>query len=171
MAIEVYKKTKYSIQLPTKKHGAAIHALVGKSPPLDLNSTYHYLLQSHYFAKTSAVVFYEKELVAFISGFISPLDKKNLFIWQVAIAEQYRGQGLGGRMVDFILANNRQVEFLETTVTRENTSSRRMFEKISHQLEANLTEKILFESESDFLNQHDSEYLIRIGPINHKGYT
>jgi len=73
--------------------------------------------------------------------------------------------------VDFILANNRQVEFLETTVTRENTSSRRMFEKISHQLEANLTEKILFESESDFLNQHDSEYLIRIGPINHKGYT
>jgi len=87
MTIEVYSKKNTAIKIthPNKKNGLAIARLVERCPPLDLNSTYHYFIQSHYFSKTSAVAFDNNEVIAFASGFILPENNNSLFIWQVAI--------------------------------------------------------------------------------------
>ena len=45
MTIEVYSKkdNKIKITFPTKKNGSAVARLIERCPPLDLNSTYHYV--------------------------------------------------------------------------------------------------------------------------------
>jgi|TARA_B110000503_G_scaffold52015_1_gene83736 L-2,4-diaminobutyric acid acetyltransferase len=164
MTIEVYSKKNTAIKIthPNKKNGLAIARLVERCPPLDLNSTYHYFIQSHYFSKTSAVAFDNNEVIAFASGFILPENNNSLFIWQVAIDESYRGQGLGIELINFILEQNHSVNTIETTVTKSNSSSRRMFEKISQKYESTVSEKVLFDGERDFSNEHESEILITI---------
>ena len=101
MTIEVYSKNNNAIKItsPSKKDGYEVSNLVARCPPLDLNSTYHYLIQSHYFNKTCSIAFDNKKVVAFASGFINPSKNNSLFIWQVAIDENYRSKGLGVELI------------------------------------------------------------------------
>ena len=170
MTIEVYSKkdNKIKITFPTKKNGSAVAILIQHCPPLDLNSTYHYLIQSYYFNQTCSVAFDGEKIVAFVSGFIKPTNKNCLFIWQVAIHEDYRGKGLGIELIEFLLNQNKEVNTIETTITKNNIASRRMFQKIVEKYEARMSEEALFDKEKDFSNEHDSEMLITIGPIKIK---
>tara|TARA_B110000261_G_C12941538_1_gene300652 strand:+ start:23 stop:553 length:531 start_codon:yes stop_codon:yes gene_type:complete len=167
MTIEVYSKNNNAIKItsPSKKDGYEVSNLVARCPPLDLNSTYHYLIQSHYFNKTCSIAFDNKKVVAFASGFINPSKNNSLFIWQVAIDENYRGRGLGIELIEFILKQNKNVDSIETTITKNNFASRRMFQKINKKYKTSISEQILFDKEKDFFNEHDSEILIKIGPI------
>ena len=167
MTIEVYSKkdNKIKITFPTKKNGSAVEKLIKRCPPLDLNSTYHYLIQSYYFNRTCSVAFDGEKIVAFVSGFIKPTNKNCLFIWQVAIDEDYRGKGLGIELIEFLLNQNKEVNTIETTITKNNIASRRMFQKIVEKYETRMSEETLFDKEKDFSNEHDSEMLITISPI------
>jgi L-2,4-diaminobutyric acid acetyltransferase len=167
MTIEVYSKknNKIKITFPTKKNGSAVAKLIQRCPPLDLNSTYHYLIQSYYFNRTCSVAFDGEKIVAFVSGFIKPTNKNCLFIWQVAIDEDYRGKGLGIDLIEFLLNQNKEFNTIETTITKNNMASRRMFQKIVEKYKTRMAEEILFNKEEDFSNEHDSEMLITIGPI------
>jgi L-2,4-diaminobutyric acid acetyltransferase len=167
MTIEVYSKkdNKIKITFPTKKNGSAVEKLIKRCPPLDLNSTYHYLIQSYYFNRTCSVAFDGEKIVAFVSGFIKPTNKNCLFIWQVAIDEDYRGKGLGIELIEFLLNQNKEVNTIETTITKNNIASRRMFQKIVEKYETRMSEETLFDKEEDFSNEHDSEMLITISPI------
>jgi hypothetical protein len=40
-----------------------------------------------------------------------------------------------------------------------------MFQKINKKYKTSISEQILFDKEKDFFNEHDSEILIKIGPI------
>ncbi len=40
-----------------------------------------------------------------------------------------------------------------------------MFRKIYEKYESNISEQVLFEKTKDFMGQHESEFLIKIGPI------
>ena len=168
MTIEIYSKKDKRIKItsPSKKDGFAVANLIERSPPLDINSTYHYLIQSHYFNNTCSIAFDGNEVVAFVSGFINPSNNNSLFIWQVAIDENYRGKGLGIELIEFILKQNKNVISIETTVTKANTASRRMFQKIQEKYHTKISELILFDKEKDFSNKHATEILIEIGPIN-----
>jgi L-2,4-diaminobutyric acid acetyltransferase len=167
MTIEVYSKNnnKIKITFPTKKNGSAVAKLIRCCPTLDLNSTYHYLIQSHYFSKPCSIAFDNKKVVAFVSGFINSSKNNSLFIWQVAIDENYRGKELGIELIEFILNQNKNLDSIETTVTKNNISSRRMFQKICEKYKSRISELILFDKEKDFANKHDSEMLIKIGPF------
>jgi L-2,4-diaminobutyric acid acetyltransferase len=165
MAIEVYDEKKLFISTPSKKTGLEIHELINRSKPLDLNSSYLYFIQSHYFSKTCAIATYAKEVVGFVSGFISPLNHNTLFIWQVAIDQDFRGRGLALKLIQFILQQNNAIEFIETTVTQSNESSLRLFNKLSETLNTQIKREIFLDQQQHFLNQHDSEYLFRIGPF------
>ena len=81
MTIEVYSKknSKIKITFPTKKNGSAVAKLIRCCPTLDLNSTYHYLIQSHYFNQTCSVAFQGEKVIAFVSGFINPANKNCLW--------------------------------------------------------------------------------------------
>jgi L-2,4-diaminobutyric acid acetyltransferase len=167
MTIEVYSKkdNKIKITFPTKKNGSAVAKLIQRCPPLDLNSTYHYLIQSHYFNRTCSLAFEGEKVIAFVSGFIKPTNKNCLFIWQVAIDEGYRGKGFGIELIEFLLNQNKDVNTIETTITKNNTASRRMFQKIVEKYETEISEGALFDKEEDFSSEHDSEILITIGPL------
>jgi L-2,4-diaminobutyric acid acetyltransferase len=167
MAIAVYSKANKSIKItqPSKKYALGIHGLIKKSPPLDLNSSYLYLLQSFYFSNTCAVAILNEKVIGFVSGFINPKKQNSLFVWQVVIDEKFRGLGLGVELIEFILKKNRSLDHIETTVTKENHASRKMFRKIYEKYESNISEQVLFEKTKDFMGQHESEFLIKIGPI------
>ena len=167
MSIEVYSKKNSAIKIthPRKEDGISVAELIKRCPPLDLNSTYHYLIQSHYFSKTCSFAFDNKKVVAFVSGFINSSKNNSLFIWQVAIDENYRGKELGIELIEFILNQNKNLDSIETTVTKNNISSRRMFQKICEKYKSRISELILFDKEKDFANKHDSEMLIKIGPF------
>jgi len=167
MTIEVYSKknNKIKITFPTKKNGSAVAKLIQRCPPLDLNSTYHYLIQSHYFDRTCAIALEGNKVVAFVSGFIKPKNKNCLFIWQVAIDGNYRGNGFGIELIEFLLDQNKDVNTIETSITKNNIASRKMFQKIVTKYETTMSEETLFGKKEDFSYEHESEMLITIGPI------
>ena len=165
MAIEVYSEQNIQIKKPTISYGLQIADLVKNCPPLDLNSTYHYFIQSHYFSETCAIAVNEDDKVlGYVSGFINPKDHKTLFIWQVAISECSRGKSLATKLIHFILRHH-DIEFIETTITQDNKASQSLFKKISKDLETEITEVSFLDKSKHFSNQHDSEYLFRIGPL------
>ena len=166
MAIEVYSKQNIQIKNPDSDYGYQISELIKNSPPLDLNSTYLYFIQSHYFNKTCAIAVNEIDrVIGFVSGFQDPRKKDTLFIWQVAISKDARGNGLASKLIHFILQEHPHMQFIETTITKDNTSSISLFNKISQELNTNIIEEPFLDKSKHFLNQHDSENLFRIGPF------
>jgi L-2,4-diaminobutyric acid acetyltransferase len=167
MTIEVYNQLKnLNISVPNLNDGQSIFELIKRCEPLDLNSSYLYFIQSHFFNNTCAVLKNKSDQIqAFVSGFIKPNDHKTLFIWQVAVDESMRGQGVAIRLIEFILKNNPLITHIETTVTKNNQASRKMFASLSTKLDTQMTEQVFLDKDKHFFNQHESEYLFRIGPI------
>jgi L-2,4-diaminobutyric acid acetyltransferase len=153
---------------PVHAHGAEIHRLVSACRPLDLNSTYAYLLLCEHFPETCVRAEYDGRTVGFISAYRPPQRCDVLFVWQVAVAVNMRGRGLARSMLRELLRRDAHGEwrYLETTVTPSNEPSRRLFHALAADLEAPVAESVLF-AEHDFDGEpHESELLIRIGPIN-----
>lgn len=152
---------------PGVRHGAAIHRLVDACRPLDLNSTYAYLLLCEHFAETCVHAEHSGRTVGFISAYRVPQRADVIFVWQVAVAEDMRGQGLARAMLRELLSRPalRGCCCLETTVSPSNEPSRRVFHGLARELRAPVTERVLF-SERDFGGEHhERETLIRIGPF------
>nr|WP_216819626.1 diaminobutyrate acetyltransferase [Paenalcaligenes hominis] len=150
---------------PTINDGAAIYELVQACPPLDLNSNYVYLLLSTHFAQTCIVAYDADQLVGFISAYRHPQKKQTLFIWQVAVHATMRGRGVAQKMLDVLLDREglEDIKFIETTVDPDNSSSRRLFEKLAQRHQAQLTELEFLIAEHFVKPQ--VEPLLRIGPL------
>jgi L-2,4-diaminobutyric acid acetyltransferase len=58
------------------------------------------------------------------------------------------------------------VNWLETTITENNHASNSLFERFATQHQAELQQRVLFESQQHFGGAHDSELLTRIGPLH-----
>jgi len=152
---------------PTLEDGMAVHQLIGNCPPLDTNSSYCNLLQCSHFATTSVVAELNGEIVGFISGYIIPDRTDTLFVWQVAVAEQARGLGLASRMLSNITGRPhcKSVRFLETTITEDNAASWALFRSAAQKFSTGLHPSPWMDCQAHFDGQHDSETLVRIGPI------
>ena len=152
---------------PKDTDGMSVHKLIQSCPPLDTNSAYCNLLQCTHFSDTSVAAVAEDQLVGFISGYILPNRPNTLFIWQVAVSEQARGQGLASSMVQHILQREHcsAVQFIETTITESNAASWALFEGVAKTLNAQLDRSVMFEKQAHFHGEHDSEMLVRIGPF------
>lgn len=158
-----------TLREPNAGDGLAVHKLVQDSPPLDVNSVYCNLLQCAHFNETSVVAQSPDRMVGFISGYFIPSQPDTLFVWQVAIGEQARGQGLATRMLRHILDRPicDSVDWLETTVTEANKASMALFQGLAKKMRTKLASEILFDRTDHFGGTHDSEYLLRIGPVSH----
>jgi len=156
------------LRKPRSTDGAAVHDLVAACPPLDPNSLYCNLLQCTHFAATSALGEIEGDVVAFVSGYRPPEHADSLFVWQVAVHEDARGQGLGKRLMLDILgrSENRDVRFLRTTITPGNETSWRMFEGLARELGAAGERRTLFDAARHFAGRHESEVEFVIGPFD-----
>lgn len=154
---------------PTLEDGMSVFRLVQSCPPLDTNSSYCNLLQASHFADTSIAAEMDGVLVGFISGYILPARPDTLFVWQVAVAEPARGLGLASRMLQDLLSRSfcSDVEYLETTITQDNLASWALFKNVAKKLSADFQSSPWMDKTMHFDGEHDSEALVRIGPITH----
>lgn len=157
------------LRTPTLSDGMEVFRLVERCPPLDANSSYCNFLQCGHFSTTSVAAEMNGEIVGFISGYIKPGQENTLFIWQVAVDERARGQGLASKMLMHILqrAQCQQVSHLETTITEDNEGSWALFKRFAKTLSADLQSSIFLDKQIHFDGAHDSESLVRIGPFTH----
>ncbi len=157
--------TPVELRPPAIEDGPAIHSLISRCPPLDLNSPYAYLLLCRHFPETCVVAAGEGGIDGFVSAYIPPAQPDTLFIWQVAVDARRRGQGLGLRMLQSLLERPalKHVAFIEATVGPGNQASRAMFAAWARRLDAPLNESPLFAA-SLFGAGHEEECLLRLGP-------
>ena len=158
------------LRQPNAFDGHQLHQLIQSCPPLDENSVYCNLLQCSHFAGTSVVGETAGQLTCAISAYLVPGRHDSLFVWQVAVAEKARGQGVAGRMLEHILARPActGVRFLETTVTNSNRASWALFEGFARRFDTPLERREMFESQLHFAGAHETEVLARIGPLAKK---
>jgi L-2,4-diaminobutyric acid acetyltransferase len=156
-----------SLRQPKSSDGAAVSRLIAQCPPLDTNSVYCNLLQCTHFAATSVAALQDDQLVGFISGYLPPEQPDTLFIWQVAVDESARGQGLASRMLAEIMARPhcQNVRWMETSITATNRASWLLFEGFAAKACARASREILFDQQQHFRGEHATEYLLRIGPL------
>jgi len=160
--------TKALLRAPSPEDGVAVHQLVERCTPLDPNSLYCNLLQCSHFSSTSVAAFLKGELVGFISGYCVPERTNTLFIWQVAVDKSARGLGLAGKMIANLLERDqcKSVDFIETTITKENQASWGLFEGVARRLNTELKQSIMFDKAAHLNNEHASEMLVKIGPLS-----
>lgn len=155
------------IEPPQSTDGMALNSLVQACPPLDGNSVYCNLLQCTHFQDTCICAKSGGELLGFVSAYLLPSDPNTLFIWQVAVGEPARGQGLAQRMILALLERPacRHVRQLETTITPSNKASQALFTKVAAALAAPVRLAEGFDREKHFNDEHESEQLWKIGPV------
>ena len=149
---------------PEAKDGSGIWALIRACKPLDVNSMYCNLIQCEHFAGTSILAEKEGRPVGWISGHLLPEDSETLFVWQVAVAPEARGIGLGSRMLDRLLARPALagVRQLCTTITRDNGPSWRLFQSLATRHGGTFQEAPHFTRETHFDGAHATEHLVTI---------
>ncbi len=151
-----------SFRKPNLSDGYAIYQLIKSSPPLDLNSSYLYFLQASHFADTCIVAEQNGQMIGFLSGYLQPDKTQALFVWQVAVAENQRGRGLGKAMLLALLKNqpnDSAVTELTCTISPSNKASQSLFNSFAktHGL---LLQTAPFINEADFGEEiHEAEDL------------
>ncbi len=159
-----HSATAIDLRSPTLSDGAAMWRLTRDTGVLDLNSSYQYLLWCRDFSTTSVVaVNADEEVLGFITAFLRPEDTSTLMVWQVGVDDAARGQGLAGRMLDYLVTTT-GAQTLETTVTDDNAASNRLFASLAQRHAAAHDITPLFTPEL-YPDGHDTEYLHRIGPL------
>jgi len=146
----------------------ALHRLVLACPPLDPNSSYCNLLQCSHFSDTSIAATLNEELMGSITGYQVPGRQDALFIWQVAVHPKARGHGLARAMLRRLVSRTASlgIRFIETSITSGNEASWRLFTGFATELHANTERSVMFEQSLHFQGAHDTEHLLRIGPLN-----
>ncbi len=147
--------------------GMALHKLVRECPPLDPNSSYCNLLQCSHFSSTSIAAVHAGRLVGSVTGYRIPDRPDTLFVWQVAVHPDARGRGLARAMLEELLgqAAMRDVRFVETSITAGNEASWRLFAGFAAGRHAGMERSVMFDQALHFQGAHDTEYLVRVGPL------
>ena len=103
----------------------------------------------------------------FVIGYVVPVRPEALFVWQIGVDEAHRGRGIGGAMLDELIARDacRGVTYLEATVTPSNDASRRLFEGFAKRHDTSCEQRPFLTVE-DFPGDHEEEALLRIGPLS-----
>lgn len=157
------EKLDIKLRVPNKDDAKKIYNLVKDTNVLDVNSEYLYLLQTTHFKEYCCVATLDDSIVGFTSGYIIPDRNDTLFIWQVAVDEIARGNGLAGKMLVDILQRDhlKNITTIHTTISPSNNSSKRLFEKLSKQYGVSFKSETMFKIE-DFNNAHEDEVLYKI---------
>ena len=155
------------IRTATVDDGAAIFRLVKESGALDENSCYAYLLLATHFSETCLVACDGDKLAGFVAGYVPPQQPDVIFVWQIGVDSNYRGQGLGRRLLSALVQNamERGARFVEATITPSNRASIALFHGLASAGRWQLTTNTHFETRHFADPSHEKEMLVRIGPL------
>ncbi|MCA9489761.1 MAG: diaminobutyrate acetyltransferase [Myxococcales bacterium] len=156
-----------TLREPSIEDAGAVWQLVQDSRVLDVNSRYAYVATLRHFGSTCVVATRDDELLGFVTAYRIPDRPHVLFVWQVAVAPDSRGQGLAGRMLRWLVGrfSCQGVRWIETTVTPSNTASRALFQRVAVELDAACSIVSGF-GPSLLGDGHEPEELFRIGPFH-----
>lgn len=159
--------TRYRFRMPTVADGAAMWALVRDIGTLEPNSAYCYLLMGAHFAETCLLAERDGEPVGLVVGFRSPAQPEVVFVWQVGVREDARGQGVAQELLRRLLAQRAcaGVRFLEATVAPSNRASAALFRGLARDLGVPCAVTPAFPSELFPEGAHEREDLYRVGPL------
>jgi L-2,4-diaminobutyric acid acetyltransferase len=146
----------------------AITTLIRGCDALDANSHYTQLLLCHHFGETCLLAEAGSHLAGFVSAYRPPASSDVLFVWQVAVAAESRGTGIGGRLLTELVRRVARsgVRYVEATITPSNSASLRLFESFARRHNAAFQGQCLFPEELFHgVEQHEAEYVYRIGPL------
>jgi len=150
-----------------KDDGAALWELVRSAGTLELNSAYFYLLFATDFGDTCLVAEHDNKMVGAVIGYRPPKDASAAFVWQIGLAPDRQGKGLGTKLLAawLELPANKDATWVTATVAEDNTASQRLFEGFARKsgVACDITEH--FTSQL-FPHEHSPEQLFRIGPID-----
>ena len=152
------------IEAPDVSHGADMWRIARDSGSLDLNSSYAYLLLSRDFGRSCRVAIVDGEVIGFVVGYLRPDSVQSLFIWQIAVDQRARGQGVAACLLDDVVAAVPEVITLETTITADNEPSQRLFTSFAERHGGVISISTLFD-DRDFPDGHDAELLYEIDGI------
>lgn len=167
-AQEISETAEARIQIPEMSDGADMWRIARDSGSLDLNSSYAYMLYCRDFARTCRIAVVDGTVAGFILGNIPPERPDSLFVWQIAVDEQFQGQRLASRLLDDVVGDAvdlDDVTTVETTITDDNAASQRLFLNFAKRWDAPVKKSPLFEEEH-FPDGHDAEPLYEIGPLD-----
>lgn len=158
-----------TIQLrkPVAEDGAKIWKLVKDTGVLDLNSAYCYMMLCRNFRETCVIAELGEEVVGFVSGYELPAQPDTLFVWQIGIASEEQGKGLGKKLLTELLQQNasHKARYWETTISPSNTASRALFAGFAKEHNAEWEEQEGFPVGLFPTEEHEEERWIRIGPF------
>ncbi len=158
----------FNFRHPQVTDGLRIWRLVRDAGTLDLNSTYAYLILCRDFAATCLLAEQSDRLLGFVTAYRPPRQPEQLFIWQIGVAPEARGQGLASRLLEALLASQAcaGVSCLITNVTPSNQASRALFTRLARRLSAPLQEDAGFTGALFPEPAHEPERLLQIGPFD-----
>ena len=156
-----------AFRAPTVDDGAELWRITRDSRVLDVNSPYAYLMWCEHFAATSVVAEVDGRPAGFVTGFRPPEHPEVLFVWQVAVAAERRGLGLGSRMLDELVART-GVTAVQATVTPSNEPSARLFRALARRHGCSCDERPHLRAEQFPGDDHEPEILFHIATIRHE---
>ncbi|MFZ0485525.1 MAG: diaminobutyrate acetyltransferase [Arenicellales bacterium] len=150
----------------TPADGREMWRFVRDAGVLELNQSYAYVLMCQHFGNTCLVAETEVKMVGFVLAYIPPRQPDTVFVWQIGVAREVRGRGVGLHLLRHLLALDgcRNVRYLEASVTPSNKPSQSLFRAFARKWGVSCRKLPFFPSEF-FPEPHEPEYLYRVGPL------
>jgi len=152
---------------PAVRDAPAVHTLLKRCEGVDTNSRQSYLLLCEHFSSTCVVGEQNGRIVAFISSYTLPERHDTLFVWQLAVDAELRGQGVAKRLFRHLLSrrNLKRIRYVEAMLDPANKVARPLFEALAKECHCEMGGLAGFPAEMFAGEEQDSGYMVRVGPI------
>lgn len=110
-----------------------IRKFVRRSKPLDLHTVFTYWTLFKYFGDTCFVLEKDGRIIGFVSGLLSSSQHGMLYLWQIGIDPDYRGNRYAEILLKRVVeaARAKDCKGLQVTIAPENRSSYRLFSRFA----------------------------------------
>lgn len=151
----------------TPTDGREMWRFVQEAGTLELNQSYAYILLCQHFGNTCLVAETDQIMAGFVLAYVPPRQPDTVFVWQIGVAREVRGRGVGLHLLRHLLALDgcRNVQYIEASITPSNTASQSLFRAFARKWGVSCRKLPFFPSEF-FPEAHEPEYLYRVGPLH-----
>lgn len=110
--------------------------MVHRAGTLDVNSAYLYFLLADHFRATCVLAESGPELAGFLTGYRRPDAPNTLFVWQVAVSPDMRGQGVASGLLQALESRSwfPEIRRIELTISPDNPASQALFKRWADRL-------------------------------------